>query len=333
LAIILHGVNYQSQKVTFDISNYSLIITRLIYDIIGGALEFYFLISSYLLYSKERKFTDNLKRKLHSLVLPYFLWNLIMVLFLFITQSLPFTRKYYATLIIREFSLGDWIGAFIGYFGRFNTYPTYAPILGPFWFIRDLFLLNLLSIPIKKLVDACPVGILILTFVLWICGINLYIIHNFALFFFVLGYFIVKFKIDIRFIDKIKINELVIILFAITLVRIIFGINKVGGINALEWIGVFVSIAALLKLSHYLIGNAIIYKKLFDLEKYSFFLYATHMYLIQIVEKLMYRYLPAKFVLLQLIGVWVFCTIILVGIGMLVRKCVPKVFETLNGGR
>ena len=98
------------------------------------------------------------------------------------------------------FSYGvlEWLDAFFVIKGEFK------PALTVLWYVRDLFLLNLLAGLIKKLIDKFPKIVLILTPVLWFGCVKSYIIHNYALVFWILGYYIVKYDIHMDVLDKIN---------------------------------------------------------------------------------------------------------------------------------
>ena len=112
-------VNFSGGVETYIIPIYVKIIRELISNIIARiAVPLFFLISSYLLYSKESKFIPVLKKKSRSILLPYIIWNILAIIFFYVAQSFNFTKPYFANIIIRDFSLIDWIDAFIAYFGR-----------------------------------------------------------------------------------------------------------------------------------------------------------------------------------------------------------------------
>jgi hypothetical protein len=60
-----------------------------------------------------------LRKKGRTILLPYILWNVLAIIFFYAAQSFSFTRPYFATIIIQNLSVLDWIGAFTGKSGLF----------------------------------------------------------------------------------------------------------------------------------------------------------------------------------------------------------------------
>jgi surface polysaccharide O-acyltransferase-like enzyme len=170
-------VNFFGGTEIYTIPIYVNIIRQLISNIIARiAVPLFFLISGFLLYFKETNFFTVLRKKSRTILLPYILWNILAIIFFYVAQNFSFTRPYFATFIIRNFGALDWIGVFTGKSGIFADRGL--PLVYQFWFLRDLFILNLSFIGIKKLVDRFPFGTIFLFFVLWTSSINIYILYQ-----------------------------------------------------------------------------------------------------------------------------------------------------------
>jgi peptidoglycan/LPS O-acetylase OafA/YrhL len=251
------------------------------------------------------------------------------ILFLFTAQSFSFTKPYFANLIVRDFSPMDWIGAFAGHLGKFSEHGR--PLVFQFWFLRDVFILNLLFVMIKKIIDVCPGGAFVLFSVLWIGGVNLYIVSAGALFFFALGCYIVKYGISYKHLDKIKTLDMAVMYMTTIIIRLFFK-EKITVISALN---IIVGIIFLIKLS----GNFIRKEKTFRvftwLEQYSFWVYATHGIVIASMIKLSVKIMPMNggWLLAHYFIVTLLCIFVLVGIGVIFRKLFPKTFSMLTGRR
>jgi fucose 4-O-acetylase-like acetyltransferase len=163
-------LNFAGGTEIYAIPIYVNIIRQVISNIIARiAVPLFFLISGFLLYVKETKFFTVLRKRSRTILLPYILWNVLGIIFYYVVQSFPFTKQYFTTAWVRDFNVLDWIGAFTGKSGLFKS-----PIIFQFWFLRDLFILDLLFLLIKKLVDRFPVGIIILFFIFWVNDIKIY---------------------------------------------------------------------------------------------------------------------------------------------------------------
>lgn len=102
------------------------------------AMPTFFLISGYLLFQNfsMNSWPDKMKRRVRRLVVPYFAWNILFVLFyLGLSQCIPRLATRVST-----FGLDSVCGA-ISKIASF----TVAPIDGPLWFLRVLFILALFS--------------------------------------------------------------------------------------------------------------------------------------------------------------------------------------------
>jgi fucose 4-O-acetylase-like acetyltransferase len=295
----------------------------------GIAVPLFFLISGFLLYIKEQKFFENLKKKCKTILLPYILWNILVIIFFYIAQSFSFTKPYFVTTIIRDFKLIDWIDAFVGKFTEAREYKY--PLVYQFWFLRDLFVLNLLFVIIKKIVDLCPGGALVLFLILWVGGINIYIVSTGALFFFALGYYIVKYNINYKHLDNIKTSDMAI-MYAITIITSLFFREKISIISA---INIIVGIMFFVKLSYSFTKEIKVYKILAWLEQYAFWVYATHGIAIAVMVKLSVKIMPMNggWLLVHYFIVTLLCIFALLGIGIIFKKIFPKTFSILTGGR
>jgi fucose 4-O-acetylase-like acetyltransferase len=323
-------VNFVGGTEVYTIPAYVNIIRELISNIISRiAVPLFFLISGYLLYSKEKKFLVVLKKKSRTILLPYILWNILAIIFFYVAQSFTFTKPYFATIIIRNFTFMDFIGAFTGKSGFFAIKGM--PLVYQFWFLRDLFILNLLFITIKGLVDRFPFGTIFLFFVLWTSGINIYIVSTEALLFFTLGYYVIKYSLNYKNLDDIK-NHDIIVIYIITIILELYFIQYVPIIHK---INIIIGSVLGIKLTYHFINSVIVYNKLLWLEKYAFFVYAIHGIALAVIQKISVKIIPMHdgWILLQYFSVNIIGIIIFVLIGVIIRKIFPKIYGILTGGR
>jgi surface polysaccharide O-acyltransferase-like enzyme len=327
--VIDTGVNFASGTETFEVPLYVEKIHGLSETFTAVAVPLFFFMSGFLLFVREQTFLENFKKKTKTILLPYILWTILVILFLFTAQSFNFTKQYFATLIIRNFTIMDWIGAFLGHFGKFVE--NGHPLVYQFWFLRDLFVLNLLFVIIKKAVDFLPGGIFVLFLILWIGGINLYIVNTGALFFFTLGYYIVKYNINYKHLDNIKTLDIVF-MYAITIIISLFFSKRITVISA---INIIVGVIFFIRLSSNFIKRDKVYKTLAWLEQYAFWVYATHGIVIAAIIKVSIKIMPMNgvWLLVHYFGGALFCIFVLVCIGIIFRKICPKIFSILTGGR
>jgi hypothetical protein len=329
--VIDKGINFENGTQNFPIPYYVSLIRDIVKTAISFTVSMFFLISSLLLFSKEISFVDNIKKKSQTILAPYFLWIILELLLLFILQNISFTKTYIVTYVLKNFSVWDWLGAFTGKSGIFAINGG-LPLNGAFWFLRDLFILNVFFLVIKKIIDAFPAGTFIVLFMIWIGNINLYIFDATSLFFFAMGYYIVKYNIDHRKLDNIRMYD-ICIMFSLTIcARLFLGNAK---IPAVGYINVLVGILFFAKCSSYLIANEKLFQILLALEKQQFFVYAGQNFLITALIKLSPKIMPMSgaWMLAHYFGISILCVMLLVAIGMICRKLTPKIFAILTGGR
>jgi fucose 4-O-acetylase-like acetyltransferase len=327
---VITEVKFADGTEVYQIPLYVEKIRYLLSEIIARiAVPMFFLIAGYLLYTKETKFIAVLKKKSRTILLPYIIWNILEIIFLFIAQSFSFTKPYFVNNIIRNFGFIDWIDVFIGKFTALRHYQY--PLVYQFWFLRDLFVLNLLFIVIKKLVDKFPFGLFTVFLILWVAGINIYIVSTEALLFFSLGYYIVKYSMDYKNIDSIKLYDIIFVYIITIMIELFF--NRY--VPIIHKINILVGSIVFIKLSKYFIEDEKIYSKLKWLEGYAFFVYAIHEPLLTVMKKLSVKIIPMKngFILLQYFGVAFLGIILFLCIAVIVKKLFPKIYALLTGGR
>jgi len=303
-----------------------------------GAVPLFFLFTGYLQVKKNDPYTTLIKKRIHSLLIPYFIW--IGIYLLYNTLGKVLLLKIAPSLIANpdavysfySWKAKDWFSYIIGYSNIQGGNPLAG---GQFWFVRDLFLFVVFSPVIIFLLKKIPFLFLTLLFIIYIClDFSLNENLTYSLLFYSLGLTWGIYNIDLlNKIDRIKWWELLILFIICFAGPIIFGYNLIIGTKYNSIIACLI----LLKLSSILINNTKIYTKLSSLSHYSFFLYAIHMpVLLTIIQKLWIKCFPMKntfFCLFEYFGASLLIILIGTGIGILIRKGIPGFFKILTGGR
>ncbi len=190
------------------IGEYSIINAEHSYSLIGGvqyffsqiiartAVPLFFMFSGYLFFYKVETFDGatywtKIKKRIQTLLVPYFIWNLLYILFFLCIQLVFNMQSKPEYTVIADYSFKDWLLAF------WNYHNTGMPYNFALWFIRDLFIITLFTpilLSIFKLEHkyfrhfSMLLGILGVVYLIELLPISKGIIPNgTALFFFTLG--------------------------------------------------------------------------------------------------------------------------------------------------
>ncbi len=115
-------------------------IVYLSQSIVDNSVLLFFAISGYLFFKSEwswGKYIEKLKRRFHTLLIPFLFWSLATLVVLAVAESIPQAKMQFADETwpdVRSLSI---LGGFNIIFGTFDLYP----LLHPFWFLRDLMVL------------------------------------------------------------------------------------------------------------------------------------------------------------------------------------------------
>lgn len=170
----------------------------------------FFIISGYLFFINIDQFTkgvycEKLHRRLHSLLIPYLVWNGVVFLLYYLGSMTiaPMPSGKAAT----SFSFSDFIWSFwnIGHVYGDDSFTGLVLDI-PLWYVRDLMVISLLSPLLYLLLTKTKGFILLLFAVLWAGELipDFYAPSDQALFFFSLGAYagIRKFVIPVEWGDK-----------------------------------------------------------------------------------------------------------------------------------
>lgn len=167
-------------------------ITYLIFDtfIRDNSVPVFFFISGFLFFSNTEVWNisvwrNKIKRRIHSLFIPYLIWNTYAILFLWIAMKCGMVA-YMAAGAKFTPSVTNILSCFWAYDNALaGTYlPTIFPINVALWYVRDLFIICLITPLIYPILKKYPIPTLIILLLAWIFT-DLY--WSTPLFFFSLG--------------------------------------------------------------------------------------------------------------------------------------------------
>lgn len=291
-------------------------------DLFGKiAVPLFFVISGFFAVNSSRSFKDNLAAKLKSLVIPYLIINSFWIIFFFVCSKIPFVTNFIGPQYVVK-NPYELLEAFIA--------PQ--PIYYPFWYLRDLILLSLLSILFKYVSRHIPI-LLSATLMLLLFGIipsipgN--IISNTSVIYYLAGCLIsTYFGLIIKPVRKvIKCLGFVgysFLSIGITVLSILFE-NTFTGLLYLIFGGLWL----------FLIARKSISPCIVKWSKYSFFIYCFHEFYEAFIKHALMIVLPVNDYTITIIFILLPAVVICICIfaGLLLDKKVNRAYVLLTGHR
>lgn len=291
-----------------------------------------FLISGYLFYHgldlSRTGFTSRIAKRGRSLLVPYLAWNMLCLLLTLIAQSLAGTSRYVSgrSAPIASFSFFDYLNAIFGV----NTHP----IAYQFWFVRDLFLLVLLS-PLLYLLLRWAALPFLAAVALWWSASNVWslpVLSRESILFFSVGGLIAIWNVNPLGIDRYNVFSLVYLPLSI-----MDALTKHQSFNnPIHKVAELCGIVCLFCATRYVRRWSACRNMLITLSSASFFVFAAHEPLLTVTRKLTYHMFspPSDLIIVALyfadaIGVVVVCTTAY----YLCRRTAPQLTRLMTGGR
>jgi len=300
-----------------------------------SAVPSFFMLSSVLLFAKNFTWKGNMKKKMKSLVLPYFLWVTLYIFAYFFGQTIPVTSNFFANAgrRVTDMTIMDFIGAYTGVGGH-------GLFVNALWFLRDLIILNLLATIIKCIVDRFPIFCLVLLTMLWNFGSvpSILILSKQSIVFFALGYYIVKYGLRMKRIDERPLLEIVS-LYVVTIVAE-FYFYRMGDlyITPAHSFSVILGIMLLIRITGFMINydeNKDVPGVIKLITKYSFFIYASHDMIQTTLKKISANVFRQNNLvqMVEFICVPLYVCAIATVVGVLLNRFAPRLFNVMTGSR
>lgn len=347
LLVYVHGYNLNNSYLQpFSVVQEPLTITSFFeYFTANGLFRFripmLFAISGYLFsIGDEQPFWQRIKKRTKTLLLPYFIWSAIALLITFLWQQFPLTAKAVASSQLDQ--MGDNRPySEIGWKGMLERW-TLVPIAFQLWFIRVLFVYNLLYPLLLKAVLKIPKIWFPFAIFFWLSMMGLHFIEGEGLLFFSLGIWLAKRNKDLTVAPKwlnLKWIAPIFLLacFAKSILAFYVKFNLPGGILLLilHKTTIFTGFITVWFGCDGLVRWCMDRKWFVWISAFSFMIYAMHVPLINYTHQLilpfiknipLYRLLDYLFLPLLIIGFSIL-------IGAIIRKLAPKLYGILTGGR
>lgn len=295
------------------------------------AVPLFFFFSGYLLFCKPRLYREVLVKKAKTLLLPYLLWNGLVVMMFWLGQTAPVVSAFFndENNRIANYTLYQWGDAFLGL--NYQGYPAAYQL----WFIRDLIILVLLYPIGKKLADCFPGMFLTGLVMLWVMQWRLLFFSSEAALFFMLGYYAVRVNAEMDMFDALKTTD-VTLAYGICVIAEWMLVLRGMEFMMLHKLGIVLGCIFWLRMSKQLITSEKGYHILEYLAGCSFFVYAAHEPFLTMLRKVWSMVLPLESTTAQLVQyfglIFAACVVTLVA-GVVLRKLCPRFYGVLTGGR
>lgn len=289
-----------------------------------------FIISGYFFFRSQQKrdvhfFTDKFKRRLHSLLIPYIVWNAIAITTMFIRYDIIEGLDYSAT----DYLSGFWSSSINN-----NGLPANNPL----WFMRNLMAVSLLSPIIYYLIKNKYGFVTVATITIcYIFNIHIPIYRTCieTILFFTVGAYIAIHNIRITTIPRVIGLSALLLYVPVQLMMI--GINSNNHfIYCFNLITGFIKITAIFYLISYLFRKNIL-KPVPLLSNMSFTLYALHGIIIGPIIMVLYRLSGNTDNPLALLGIYIATPLIILVCTYVFYKTItrytPMIAKIVTGNR
>jgi len=296
------------------------------------AVPLFFCISGYLFFLKfegsYKEFKSKYTKRFRTLVIPYLIWSIGVLLIFFIIQLLPVTSSLSENKI-KDYSTVELL-----------TKIFITPIPLQLWFVRDLILLTILSPVVYWLIrvlNFIPVGIL---FVAWIFDVDFTVPASVSLLFFVVGAYLSIKKDTLLLTDFSKrYLPFTVLWLALVLCRtILLYLNFENQVVLTILLKSFIVIGLLAAWSLY---DFLFYKKdlskisIYSVFSFSFFIFVFHIPILNVFKRGLFYFL-GKEEFASLI-IYITAPVITISLGILIgyylKRYVPSFYGIITGGR
>lgn len=295
------------------------------------AVPIFFLISGYLLFMKNEPYLTVLKKKAKTILLPYVLWNMVVLAMFFIGQNMPYISRFFndENNMIANYSMYQWLDAFLGL--NDQGYPAAYQ----FWFIRDLMILVLVFPVGKWLVDHAPAATLAASMVIWLQQWRVGFISSEAVLFFLAGYYLVKYDLDWEKIDSMCLFDVLIGYIFCLITELMLLLNGREFI-IIHKIGIILGCVFWMKISRFVVRHEKWYAGILKAAGYCFFVYAFHEPFLTMLRKVWNAVMPSEgtfWQMVQYFGLVFIAIVVSYIVGWIVNRICPWLYGWLTGGR
>lgn len=311
---------------SFSIYDYLTLMTNIIGQI---AVPVFFCISGYLFYCDDKiKYQSKMKSRTKSVLVPYLLWNVIALFLMVIVKGIGVILNnrdiqglidYLSPINIVKYILGN-----------FDNLYTWQPIDAPLWFIRDLYIMFLLYPVIYFLLRRYkkPWGGILLLYISGVAGIPC--LQMQTIFFFSLGVYMHMYNVNIlKQMTCKKLYSIAFVAFVSFVIRFIWGYGYLMPVFILIFSGLMVYWLSFIQEKKLSV-------RIRAMKKYSFFIFASHIFIVDRLYFLFYHPLFVNNEILHIISYFlnpVVTVIMCISLFHVLKRISPNFLSVLIGTR
>lgn len=294
MVVVLHCYNLDTKQngvvLHFD-KDYNWFFQNLFsYGITRIAVPLFFMISGYLFYlgftNQKGVLIDKIKKRIKTIVIPYFFWTVTGVLFYFVMQSIPKLQPFFNKKLVKNYSFSDWMNAI------FVDLVPYQ-----LWFLRDLILLVFASALIYYIIKKTKFLLPFISFCFWIFNQSTIFLSSESILFFSIGATIALYypEYPTKLFINNKIASIWIVLLVSKIIVLYFNQDQKIIINIIHKTSILIGLLSVWSLYDIWYPNLkeMMFKRKTLLD-YSFFIYVFHEPLLTIVKKSMFLVMGKK---------------------------------------
>ena len=290
----------------------------------------FFFISGFLLFLSKKRYQQKLETRFHTLLIPYLLWNSLL-LGLYILVYIAGYPQDINGKSIADYTFIDYIRVFWDR-GSYDE-GNFVPILCPFWYIRNLLIISVLSPLFYIIIKYVREAYLMVVAVWWLMTPHNAFISQTILFFSLGAHYSIIGKNPLVLFHKHKIFYLSIFA-AFAIADIVVHTLYMTPINLqIHRLALFFNIPALFLLANYCCMHGIISKKLSNA---AFIVFSVHYPILVVMRKACAAKLGDASDLIH-IPLYFLCVLLATSMSLLIYICLdrfyPKVKSILSGNR
>lgn len=298
------------------------------------AVPVFFFISGFLFFYKVdfdiETYRAKMKRRIRSLVVPYFIWNFIFLIYMLLFQYFMPSFASPDRKMIMDYNIWELLDSF----WHFDGVSYGGPIYGPLWFIRDLIVISVFTPILYYLIKNYNYIFITVLILLYVLGVGLLIpgVGLIGMLFFCFG---ATFSIKRRSFISISSNIYYILLYVGLLLLFVDVFSRGESWHQYIHRIFIISWSVILPQTVSKILTPKRDKEMLFFAECSFFVFVTHRFFITLPNKMWALIVPVNTftACCALITIPIFVSLFCIFLFLLMKRVFPKITYVLTGGR